>query len=665
MVMQVQKHMMMQSSQDDGFQPSIDDGKKVDEDLRQESECKDQEKEDNVNITNNVNVVGTNRVNAVGVNTNNELPFDPEMPALEDISTFNYSSHHEDDDEMADMNNLDTTIQVSPMPTIRIHKDHPIDQEEILQFKLQEVWTLVDLPNGKRAIGTKWVFQNKKDERDFVVYQMDVKSSLLYGKIKKEVYVCQPPRFEDPDFPDKVYKVKKALYGLHQAPEAWYLKGQPKFRLWYPKDSSFDLVAYTDSDFAGASLDRKSTTRVKAKTVNGEVQLQALEDGKKEIIIESTIRRDFQLKDAKGVDCLPYAVIFEQLTLMRKPRRKVTEVPQPSPIKHIADEAVNEEMNDSLERVTTTATSLDAEQDKGNIFKTQSKATPNESGSQGISSGGGPSGEDSLKFNELMELCTKLQQKVLDLEITKTTQALEIDIMKGKVKNLERKKRIADIDTNEDIYLVNVHNDEDMFDDDQDLGGEEVFFANQDENVVEKEVDVAQVQVTTTATNPTISIDEVTLAEALAELKHTKPKAKDKGIVFHDPEESTTTTTTTIPKSKSQDKGKAKMIEEPTKLKKKDQIQLDEEVALKLQAEFDKEQRLIRERAQQEEEAKEQQELNDEEKATLFMQLLEKKRKFFSAKRAEEKRNRPPTQAQQRKIMCTYLRIWKEISSQI
>ncbi|GJT41011.1 putative ribonuclease H-like domain-containing protein [Tanacetum coccineum] len=141
-------------------------------------------------------------------------------------------------------------------------------QEELIQFKLQKVWTLVDLPNGKRAIGTKWVFRNKKDERGivvrnkarlvaqgytqeegidydevfapvarieairlflayasfmgFIVYQMDVKSAFLYGTIKEEVYVCQPPGFEDPQFPDKVYKVEKALYGLHQAPRAWY-----------------------------------------------------------------------------------------------------------------------------------------------------------------------------------------------------------------------------------------------------------------------------------------------------------------------------------------------------------------------------------------------------------------------------------------------------------
>nr|GFA30046.1 hypothetical protein [Tanacetum cinerariifolium] len=56
----------------------------------------------------------------------------------------------------------------------------------------------------------------------FMVYQMDVKNAFLYGTIEEEVYVCQPPEFEDPDYPDKVYKVVKALYGLHQAPRAWY-----------------------------------------------------------------------------------------------------------------------------------------------------------------------------------------------------------------------------------------------------------------------------------------------------------------------------------------------------------------------------------------------------------------------------------------------------------
>ncbi|GJZ18661.1 retrovirus-related pol polyprotein from transposon TNT 1-94 [Tanacetum coccineum] len=107
--------------------------------------------------------------------------------------------------------------------------------------------------------------------KDFVVYQMDVKSAFLYGKIEEEVYVCQPPRFEDPDFPDRVYKVEKALYCLHQAPRAWY-----ETLSTYLLDHGFQRVKIDKTlfirrvksdillvqvDYAGASLDRKSTTR--------------------------------------------------------------------------------------------------------------------------------------------------------------------------------------------------------------------------------------------------------------------------------------------------------------------------------------------------------------------------------------------------------------------
>ncbi|GJW80488.1 putative ribonuclease H-like domain-containing protein [Tanacetum coccineum] len=98
------------SSQDDEFKPSSDNRKKVDEDPRKENECNDQEKEDNVNSTNNVNATGTNEVNADGGKTSIELPDDPNMPALEDDSIFDYSSDGKYDDVEADMNNLDTSI---------------------------------------------------------------------------------------------------------------------------------------------------------------------------------------------------------------------------------------------------------------------------------------------------------------------------------------------------------------------------------------------------------------------------------------------------------------------------------------------------------------------------------------------------------------------------
>nr|GEX34537.1 ribonuclease H-like domain-containing protein [Tanacetum cinerariifolium] len=115
------------SSHDDESKPSSDNGKKVDEDPRKEYECNNKEKEDNVNNTNNVNNVSLT-VNVNGTNEDNELLSDPNMPALEDVSTFNFSSYDEDDGAMADMKNLDTTIQVSRILITRIHKDHPIDQ---------------------------------------------------------------------------------------------------------------------------------------------------------------------------------------------------------------------------------------------------------------------------------------------------------------------------------------------------------------------------------------------------------------------------------------------------------------------------------------------------------------------------------------------------------
>nr|GEW68664.1 hypothetical protein [Tanacetum cinerariifolium] len=117
----------LKSSHDDGSKPSSDNEKKVDEDPRKENECNDQEKEYNVNSTNNVNTVSLT-VNAAGTNEDNELPFDPNMPILEDVSIFNFSSDDEDDGIVVDMNNLDITIKVSPIPTTRIHKDHPLDQ---------------------------------------------------------------------------------------------------------------------------------------------------------------------------------------------------------------------------------------------------------------------------------------------------------------------------------------------------------------------------------------------------------------------------------------------------------------------------------------------------------------------------------------------------------
>nr|GEY21340.1 putative ribonuclease H-like domain-containing protein [Tanacetum cinerariifolium] len=233
------------------------------------------------------------------------------MPNLEDLS------HNADDvGAEADINNLESIISTKNMA--RAVRDQALKdpswiearQEELLQFKIQKVWILVDLPYGKRAIGTKWVYINKKDERGIVirnkarlvvqghtqeegidyeevlapvarikairlflayasfmgfpVYQMDVKSAFLYGTIEEEVYVCQPPGFEDPENHDKVYKVVKALYGLHQPPRAcqdkYVAEILKKFRLSEGKSASTLIDAekplLKDSD--GVDVDKQT-----------------------------------------------------------------------------------------------------------------------------------------------------------------------------------------------------------------------------------------------------------------------------------------------------------------------------------------------------------------------------------------------------------------------
>nr|GEX71203.1 putative ribonuclease H-like domain-containing protein [Tanacetum cinerariifolium] len=128
----------------------------------------------------------------------------------------------------ANFNNLKSSIPSNPRGYIKLKDPSWIEamQEELLQFKMQKVCVLVDLPYGKRAIVARLeairLFLAYASFMGFMVYQMDVKSTFLYGTIEEEVYVCQPLGFEDPDHLEKVYKVVKALYGLRQAPRAWY-----------------------------------------------------------------------------------------------------------------------------------------------------------------------------------------------------------------------------------------------------------------------------------------------------------------------------------------------------------------------------------------------------------------------------------------------------------
>ncbi|GJR91316.1 putative ribonuclease H-like domain-containing protein [Tanacetum coccineum] len=218
------------SSPDVGFKPLGDDEKKVTKELGKEGgdsskdgERDDQGKDANVNSTNIVNAASTNEVNVVSGKTSIELPDDPNMPELEDIV---YSDDDEDVGAEADMNNLDAFMPVSPILTTIIHKDHQVEQIiEDLNSTPQTRRMTKNLEEHEEGIDYDEVFAPIArieairlflayvSFKDFVVYLMDVKSAFLYGTIEEEVYVYQPPGFEDPIFPNRVYKVKKALYG--------------------------------------------------------------------------------------------------------------------------------------------------------------------------------------------------------------------------------------------------------------------------------------------------------------------------------------------------------------------------------------------------------------------------------------------------------------------
>ncbi|GKC50096.1 hypothetical protein Tco_1072841 [Tanacetum coccineum] len=207
----------------------------------------------------------------------------------------------------------------------------------------------------------------------------------------------------------------------------------------------------------------------------------------------------------------------------RRPKKKDTQVPQSSvPSDNVADEAVYKELDDSLVRAATTASSLEAEQDSGNIIKTRSKATPNEAGSQGTTSGGGPRRQETMgdtiaqtRFENVSKLSNDPLLARVGLSARIESSRDEEDLGEDASK---QGRRIHDIDADEGITLVNEIFDVDAF------AGEEVFVAEQSKNVVEEIVDAAQ----------TITTEEITFAQALAELKSAKPKANR--VVIQEPE---------------------------------------------------------------------------------------------------------------------------------
>nr|GEV73227.1 uncharacterized mitochondrial protein AtMg00810-like [Tanacetum cinerariifolium] len=709
------------SSQDNEFQPSNDGTKKVDEDLRKENECNHQGDEDSTNSTNrvnnvtlNINTASSSRVNVVGTNIIIDLPPDPNMHSLEDIGIFEDS--HDDED------------------------DHPLEQVIGDLHSAPQTRRMTKNLEEHGLVCTVIPRTNKKDSKI---------SYLLVSYLN-----WNPRRFEDPDFPDKVYKLEKVLYGLHQAPRAWYetistylldnrfkrgqidktlfikrnkgdillvqvyvddiifgstkkemcdafkilmhenfqmssmgeltfilglqvkqkkegifinqdkyvaeilkkfrfsdvkkastpmetskplLKdkdgegvdvhmyrsmigslmyltlsrpdimfvGQPKSGLWYLKDSPFDLVAYIDSDYAGASLDRKSTTGgcqfLGCRLISWQCKKQI-------VAANSTTKAEYVAASScygqrVGIRFFG-AVTYLFGTMMVQALKEVSDLPT-----DVQDTPIPDEPSSSQSQ---------RKHKPKRKERKETKVSPTEIHTEdhvpATSHDPLPSGEDRMQLTELMELCKNLSNKVLDLENKviemKSSHKEKIEKLKSRVKKLEEKnmslteelksfntmvksltiketvmdkeesskqgRKIIDIDADAKVNLENVYN--------LDMAHEETVLSMQDVDVQSERIeDVKEVteEVVEVMKIAKIIVDEVSTAggelnaanekqvsvapinittaqpsEATKATVDITTTPKDKGIVFNNKEESITRITSL--KSQAKDKGQAK-----------------------------------------------------------------------------------------------------------
>nr|GEZ71856.1 uncharacterized mitochondrial protein AtMg00810-like [Tanacetum cinerariifolium] len=410
-------------------------------------------------------------------------------------------------------------------------------QEELLQFKIQNVWILVDCPKG-----------------------MDVKSAFLYGTINEEIYVIQPSGFQDPNFLERVYKVGMAMYGLHQAPRAWYenpwgkdrpgkdvelhlhrfmigslmylttsrpdimfavcdcarhqvtpkeyhlhavkrifryLKGHLKLGLWYSKESPFNLVASSDSDYGGATQDRKSTIegchflerrliswQCKKQTIMAtstiEAEYVAAASGCGQVLwIQNQMLNygEFSSNIATAVVCLATNRVYNFSKMifdgMGEGSANPTEPHHtPSPQKHhspqhdsphpshqtILSEPIPQAPTETLtpRRYTRRAIRIAQSKslspvDRENIAKTF--ALPYES-SPRVPSLDVDEGSMKQRIHELMDLYSSLQRQQSQMVAKIKDQDLEISGLKARVKSLEDKDRRCAEPTQEDAPIT-------------------------------------------------------------------------------------------------------------------------------------------------------------------------------------------------------------------
>nr|GEV99214.1 copia protein [Tanacetum cinerariifolium] len=607
---------------------------KGDKGVSKGSRINDQERTDSstqdVNtVRPSINTANTN-INTSSLNINILGSNEPSMPSLEETVIFDDVYDDREVGAEVDTNNLELSTVVSHIPTTRVHKDHPKEQiTEDLNLATQ-TRRMINVFKEKAM-----VFRNKKDERGIVVRnkarlvaqgytqeecidydEMDVKCAFLYDTIEEEVYVCQLPGFEDPHFPNKVYKVEKALYGLHQAPRDWYetlstYLLENRFRRGTIDKTLFikkDRASRPDIMFVVRACARKSTKGgyqfLRERLISWQCKKQI-------IVANSTTEAEYvaaanccgQVKqssmDGFGTACLPNDTIFKELARMGAKTTAWNEFSSTT--------AWNEFSSTMESAIICLATN------------------------------------EKFNFSKYI-----LDNMVFDLEKAKTAQAKKIVDLKKRVKKIERKKRsrspglkiLYKVGLSTRIVFSNEEermNEEDLFRV-NDLNGDEVIMHVTTDKNVEQDATVAEKEVTTA--DPVITAGEVVTT------------AEDVEV----------TTTAATPQISKDDKP----------LKKEDHIALDKEVARKLEAQIkakmEKEERIEREKNEanivvieeqddvqatidadrqlaEQLQAQERQQLSIEERSKLLVELIKSRRKYFTAKRAKEIINKPPTKA--------------------
>ncbi|GJY87810.1 retrovirus-related pol polyprotein from transposon TNT 1-94, partial [Tanacetum coccineum] len=470
---------------------------------------------------------------------------------------------------------------------------------------------------------------------NFVVYQMDVKSAFLYGKIEEEVYVCQPLGFEDPEFPDRVYKVEKALYGLHQAPRALNAAGK-KFSHARQKVLCYwaKLVLLEDNadfaeivDFLNASPIRqgKDFLRIVTRLFDTMlIQSQAVEGEGSGQPTES--QHTLTTASPSHVEPIPIVASSSQpkkTQKHRKTKRKATEISQSSgPTTLVADETVHEERGDSMERAATTATSLDAEQGSGGSPRRQDTM-------------GDRPAQTSMKLQELMDLYTKLSDKVLDLENVKNAQALEIQKLKKRsLDDLEdaSKQGRNEIDQDEGIS---------WFQEDSETQGR--YGHDTEINPASTSITTASINITTAEPVTTASAPVTTAGVSISIAEPSTPPTTTTTTPIEDEDLTISQTLMKMEDEKSKQKevheaASSFNVEEWEDIQAREaRVQADEELVQRLQEE-------------------ERENYTEFEQARMLAELINQRKRYFATQRAEEMRNKPPTQAQQRTYMSNYIK---------